>query len=145
LERYSVGIHERGEVSLSALLERVRRNRDLERAGAIAVFIGIVRGSGVRGGRVRKLILEAYREQAEESLRRIAEDLLKRPGIVDVRIHHFIGELDVGDDIVYVSVAGGHRGEVFEALRDAVERMKREAAIWKKEVTDLGEYWVSGE
>jgi len=70
---------------------------------------------------------------------------LKRPGIVDVRIHHVIGELEVGEDIVYVVVAGGHRSEVFEVLREAVERMKREAAIWKKEITDRGEYWVSGE
>jgi molybdopterin synthase catalytic subunit len=40
-------------------------------------------------------------------------------------------------------VAGAHREEVFKTLRDAVERMKREVAIWKKEITDEGEYWVS--
>lgn len=64
---------------------------------------------------------------------------------MDVRIHHVVGELGVGEDIVYIVVAGSRRDEVFEVLREAVERMKNEAAIWKKEVTDLGEYWVSGE
>ncbi len=126
-------------------MRKVRENPELESAGAIACFIGIVRGQGLRGGRVRKLVFEAYREAAEKSLARIAEDILSRPGIVDVRIHHLVGELEVGEDIVYIVVAGGHREEVFKALREAVERMKREAAIWKKEITDRGEYWVSGE
>ncbi|MCX8187489.1 MAG: molybdenum cofactor biosynthesis protein MoaE [Nitrososphaeria archaeon] len=130
---------------MESILRRVRENRDLDKAGAIACFIGIVRGEGLRGGRVEKLVFEAYKEEAERSLARIAEDLLTRPGIVDVRIHHVVGELGVGEDIVYIVVAGSRRDEVFEVLREAVERMKNEAAIWKKEVTDLGEYWVSGE
>ncbi|MEM3174113.1 MAG: molybdenum cofactor biosynthesis protein MoaE, partial [Candidatus Bathyarchaeia archaeon] len=78
------------------------------------------------------------------SLEEIAKELLERPGIVDVRIHHIVGELEVGEDIVYIIVAGDHREAVFRAPKDAVERMKKEAAIWKKEITDRGEYWVSG-
>lgn len=142
---YSVGVHEKGEISLEEILRRVRKNPELGEAGAIACFIGIVRCKGMRGGMVRKLVFEAYHEEAEKSLKRIARELLERPGIVDVRIHHIIGELSVGEDIVYIVVAGAHREEVFNTLRDAVERMKREAAIWKKEITDEGEYWVSGE
>jgi len=145
MENYSVGIHEKDEISLMDLLNKIKMNKDLEKAGAIMVFIGIVRGIGVKGGKVKKLRLEAYKEQAEESLEKIAKEILEKPGIVDVRIHHFVGELNVGEDIVYISVAGGHRNEVFEALREAIDRMKKEAAIWKKEITDLGEYWVSGE
>ncbi len=142
---YSVGVHGRGEISLEEILRKVRENPELNEAGAIACFIGIVRSRGLRGGRVRKLVFEAYREEAERSLEKIARELLERPGIVDVRIHHLIGELSVGEDIVYIIVAGAHRERVFETLREAVERMKREAAIWKKEITDEREYWVSGE
>ncbi|MEM1726853.1 MAG: molybdenum cofactor biosynthesis protein MoaE [Nitrososphaerota archaeon] len=141
---YSVGVHGRGDVSLEEILRRVRENPELSEAGAIACFIGIVRGRSSRGEAVRKLVLEAYREEAERSLEKIAKELLERPGIVDVRIHHIVGELEVGEDIVYIIVAGDHREEVFRALKDAVERMKKEAAIWKKEITDRGEYWVSG-
>jgi molybdopterin synthase catalytic subunit len=99
----------------------------------------------LRGGRVRRLVFEAYREEAEKGLEHIARELLERPGIMDIRIYHLTGELSVGEDIVYIVVAGAHREEVFKTLRDAVERMKREVAIWKKEITDEGEYWVSGE
>lgn len=141
---YSVGVHEKGEITLEGVLRRVRENPELREAGAIACFIGIVRGKGPRGELVRKLVLEAYKEEAEKSLEKIARELLERPGIVDIRIHHVVGELEVGEDIVYIIVAGSHRDAVFEVLRDAVERMKREATIWKKEITDQGEYWVSG-
>jgi molybdopterin synthase catalytic subunit len=142
---YSVGVHGKGEISLEEILRRVKENPELGEAGAIACFIGIVRCRGLRGGRVRRLVFEAYREEAEKGLEHIARELLERPGIMDIRIHHVTGELSVGEDIVYIVVAGAHREEVFKTLRDAVERMKREVAIWKKEITDEGEYWVSGE
>ena len=142
---YGVGVHEKGEISLEEILAEVRKNPELDKAGAIGCFIGIVRGEGLKGGRVRKLSVEAYREQAERSLERIAREILEKPGIVDVRIHHVVGELEVGEPILYIVVAGSHRGEVFESLREAVDLVKKEAAIREKEITDSGEYWVSQE
>jgi molybdopterin synthase catalytic subunit len=67
---------------------------------------------------------------------------------MSVQIHHLLGEFKVGDDLVYVAVAGSHREEVFNVLREAVERYKSEAPIFKKEhiVDEKGsadEYWVS--
>ncbi|MCL7394365.1 MAG: molybdenum cofactor biosynthesis protein MoaE, partial [Thaumarchaeota archaeon] len=73
---YSVGVHERGEINLGEILRRVKENPELGEAGAIACFIGIVRCRGMRSGRVRKLVFEAYREEAEKSLERIARELL---------------------------------------------------------------------
>ena len=142
---YGVGVHEKGKISLGEILAEVERNPELDKAGAIGCFIGIVRGEGLKGGRVRKLSIEAYREQAERSLERIARKILEKPGIVDVRIHHIVGELEVGEPILYIVVAGSHRGEVFESLREAVDLVKKEAAIREKEITDSGEYWVSQE
>jgi molybdopterin synthase catalytic subunit len=74
--------------------------------------------------------------------------LKARKGIVDVQIHHFSGEFNVGEDLVYVLVAGAHREDVFQILKEAVERYKREAPIFKKEhvITKSGEakaYWVA--
>jgi molybdopterin synthase catalytic subunit len=51
--------------------------------------------------------------------------------------------LRVGEDIVYIVVAGRHRKDVFQAVKDAIERVKEETPIWKKEYSTLGEYWVS--
>ena len=138
-----VGVHRKGEVSLVDLIRDVRTGSDVYKAGAIACFVGIVRGVAKDGGEVRKLELEAHKKAAVRSLSKIVSDILNRPGVVDVRIHHNIGELRVGDDIVYIVVAGRHREDVFQALRDAIEKVKREAPIWKKEYSTFGEYWVS--
>jgi molybdopterin synthase catalytic subunit len=97
---------------------------------------------------VEKLMLEAYEEKANEVLEKICKELSKKPGIVDVQIHHLLGEFSVGEDLVYVSVAGSHRTDVFPVLQEAVERYKSEAPVFKKEriVNAEGsssEYWVS--
>ena len=63
-------------------------------------------------------------------------------GIVDVQIHHRFGRISLGEDIVYIVVAASHRQEGFAALRGAIERIKSEVPIWKKELTETGGHWV---
>lgn len=147
-EATRVGVHERGTFSFLDGLAGVKRGKGFGRAGAVAVFIGVVRAVSAGGGKVERLVLEAYEEKANEVLAGICDDLRRRPGIVDVQIHHLLGEFKVGDDLVYVLVAGSHRGSVFPVLEEAVERYKKEAPIFKKElvVTGRGERksrWVS--
>ncbi len=138
-----VGIHRKEEVSLADLITDVRNGSDVYKAGAIGCFVGIVRGVAKDGGKVRKLECEAHKKAAVRSLSKITSDILNRPGVIDIRIHHNIGELRVGDYIVYIVVAGKHREDVFKALRDAMDRVKKETPIWKKEYSNLGEYWIS--
>ena len=143
-----VGIHKKGEFSLSELLQSIKGKEDFRRAGAIAIFIGVVRGETVDGENVEGLELESYEEEANNVLGVICENLKKREGIVDVQIHHFVGKFSVGEDLVYVVVAGGHRQNVFGVLEEAVERYKRETPVFKKEhIVDVTgakeEYWVS--
>jgi molybdopterin synthase catalytic subunit len=142
------GVHEKGTFSLADGLKTIRGRVDFEKAGAIAVFVGVVRGQTVRGEQVRKLTLEAYEEKANEVLMSICDDLRKKPDIVDVQIHHLLGEFNVGEDLVYVLVAGSHRASALSVLEEAVERYKKEAPIFKKEQVATGKgarrsYWVS--
>ena len=143
-----IGIHKKGEITLSELLKSVKEQADFRKAGAIATFIGVVRGETLGAENVTGLELEAYEEEANKVLGGICEELKKREGVVDVQIHHFVGEFGVGEDLVYVVVAGAHRGNVFGVLQEAVERYKKEAPVFKKEhivdETGAGEsYWVS--
>jgi len=128
-----VGVHEKGTFSLSDLMENARRNPAFSEAGAVAVFVGVVRGVTEKGERVEGLKLEAYEEKANEVLAGICGDLKKKSGIVDVQIHHLLGEFDVGEEMVYVLVAGSHRRETFGVLQLAVDRYKKEAPIFKRE------------
>jgi molybdopterin synthase catalytic subunit len=144
------GVHEKGTLSVLDLIGKVKKSDNFEKAGAIALFIGVARGETLKGERVQKLMLEAYEDKANEVLAKICSDLSRKKGIVDVQIHHLLGEFNVGEDIVYVLVAGSHRTDVFPVLREAVERYKSEAPVFKKErVVDTKgsakEYWVSEE
>ncbi len=135
-------IHRKGEVSLEEILRRVKLNPRMKEAGAIACFVGVVRGVTRNGDPVERLEIEAYEEKANETLARICREMSQREGIIDVQIHHNVGVFEVGEDLVYVVVAGGHRKHVFSVLMEAVERYKKEAELWKKEYTAKGEYWV---
>jgi molybdopterin synthase catalytic subunit len=143
-----VGVTKKGKVSLLDMIKNVKNKTDFQKAGAIALFIGLVRGETLKGDKVQKLELEAYEEKANEILASICNDLKKKKGIVDVQIHHLLGEFSVGEDLVYVLVAGAHRRNVFPVLEEAVERYKKEAPIFKKEyITDekskTKAYWVT--
>ena len=143
-----IGIHKRGAFTFSELLQSIKKGSDFQKAGALATFVGVVRGDTLEGKKVTGMELEAYEEQANKVLGDICEELKKRDGIVDVQIHHFVGQFSVGEDLVYVVVAGAHRQNVFGILQEAVERYKSETPVFKKEhiVDETGAkeaYWVS--
>ena len=142
------GVHPKGTVALLDVIESVRKHPDYKKVGAMALFVGVVRGKTKEGESVKRLQLEAYDEKADETLEKICTDLKRKKGIADVQIHHFTGQFELGEDLVYVLVAGGHRESVFPVLQEAVERYKKEAPIFKKEyVKDkkgkTKAYWIS--
>lgn len=142
------GVHDKGTFSFTDAIDSMKSESGFRKAGAIASFVGVVRGENQKRETVQKLELEAYEEKANEILRVICDDLKRKKGIVDVQIHHLLGEFNVGEDLVYVLVAGSHRRSVFPVLEKAVERYKKEAPIFKKEtvITRKGlteKYWTS--
>lgn len=142
------GVHKKGTLSLPEVIEKAKKHPQFRQAGAITLFIGVVRGEDQKGDTVQKLELEAYEEKANEVLANICDEVRRKKGIIDVQIHHFLGEFKVGEDLVYVLVAGDHRNNVFPALEEAVEKYKAEAPIFKKEhvVDEKGReraYWAT--
>ena len=144
LDDVRVGISEKGAISLQDLLNLIRCNPALKEGGAIVTFTGIVRGYTQTGKEVEKLEVEAHREEAKKVLTSISAELRSRPGVIDVLLHHFIGEFHVGEELVYVLVVGRSRSDAFQALEEAVEQYKKKVPIWKKEyLKDGSSYWIS--
>jgi molybdopterin synthase catalytic subunit len=144
------GVHKKGKITVLDVINASRNKSDFLKAGALGLFIGVVRGETLKGEKVQKLELEAYEEKANEVLTNICNSLKKRRGIVDVQIHHFLGEFEVGEDLVYVLVAADHRKNLFPVLEEAVEQYKQKAPIFKKEYATSKEgkeltYWTSEE
>ncbi|HVF61162.1 MAG TPA: molybdenum cofactor biosynthesis protein MoaE [Thermoanaerobaculia bacterium] len=100
--------------------------------GAVVVFLGTVRDRH-DGRAVERLTYSAYRPMAEARLRAIAADLAAAAPSVRVAIAHRLGEVPVGEPSVVIAVASPHRAAAYEASRAALERLKTEVPIWKRE------------
>lgn len=99
--------------------------------GAVVLFLGTVRDHH-RGRAVKLLTYSAYRPMAREALERIAAEL-EAADDVRVAIVHRLGDVPVGEPSVAIAVASPHRQAAYEASRTALERLKREVPIWKRE------------
>lgn len=120
---------------LSAEAVTARVGRDA--AGAIVTFQGVTRT-------VERLDYEAYSEMAVEKMRSVLEDCLERHGALAAAAEHRIGPVPLGEPSVVVAVSGAHREETFAAAREAIDRIKAEAPIWKAEVDGGETAWVEG-
>jgi len=127
--------------TLDSLLRKLKNSKSIEKAGAIGTFTGIVRAV-TDETRTEFLEFEAHAELARKKMDEICRKLKEKKGIVDVLMHHRTGIIPAGDDIVCIAVAAGHRDELFPVLREAIERLKEEVPIWKKEHTMKGDWWV---
>ena len=113
-------------------------------AGATVIFLGTVRDHNDDCA-VSGIYYEAYITMAEEAMAKIEADAIKRWNLKRFAAVHRIGDLKVGDVSVAVAVSSEHRAEAFEAGRYAIDRIKTEVPIWKKEVTnDKGPVWAEG-
>jgi molybdopterin synthase catalytic subunit len=128
--------------TLGSLVDRVKESPDGDRAGAIATFTGRVRErDDPDDDPTRHLEFETYDDVARERMRSLESELESREGVVAVHMHHRTGVIDAGEDIVFVVVLAGHRGEAFETVSDGIDRLKEEVPIFKKEVTVSEEFW----
>jgi molybdopterin synthase catalytic subunit len=108
--------------------------------GAVVSFVGTVRETN-QGKRVVRLEYEAYPEMALRIFDHIATQARER-WAARVVIHHRTGALEPGEISVVIAAAAPHRGDAFEACRHAIEALKKDAPIWKRELYPDGSSWV---
>jgi molybdopterin synthase catalytic subunit len=129
--------------TLGSLVQRVKESPRAERAGAIATFTGRVRAKDSPDDEPTKYLeFEKYEGVADDRMEAISAELAEREGVLDVVMHHRTGVIDYGEDIVFVVVLAGHRGEAFRTVEDGINRLKDEVPLFKKEVTVDEEFWV---
>ncbi len=128
-----------GPFSLDQEIEKLKTSSDS--IGAIVTFLGTTRDVS-KGKQVARLEFEHYPGMAEKKLAEIRERAMREFSAIDITIVHRIGTLPVGENIVLIAVASGHRDEAFRACRFCIDELKRIAPIWKNETTPEGEVWV---
>ena len=130
----AVGTLHVGIVSESLSLDRLIELVTDPRAGAVVTFLGVTR-------EVPALEYEAYAEMAVRQFGHIADEAGRRFN-ARVAIHHRIGPLEPGETSVVIAAAAPHRADAFDACRFAIEALKQDATIWKREVYPDGSTWV---
>jgi len=113
--------------------------------GAVVTFTGRVRDNN-NGNFVSSLTLEHYPGMTEKALAKIIIEARERWNIGRVKVIHRIGELHVGDQIVFVGVTSKHRHDAFAANEFIMDYLKVKAPFWKKEkITEnnaSSEQWI---
>jgi len=124
------------DVDIGALIIAAKKHG----TGAVVVFDGIVRDDDIT-----EMELEAYEDVATQELVKIADTATEQFRLLHVDIIHRIGRLTVGENILIIVVAAGHRDEAYAGSRFIIEAIKAGVPIWKKELTKGGGRWVPGE
>ncbi len=110
-------------IDMEALHQSLKHHPRAAEIGMIASHRGLVRGTSRNGAPVKGLTVRFNREEADE----IVRALKRRPGIIEVVLEYNEGDLEVGDDLMAVLVAGDIRENVFPVLVDAVNELKAKA------------------
>lgn len=114
---------------------------DGSHSGAVVTFCGNVRDMNL-GDCIKGLTLEHYPGMTEKIINHICSEAISRWSIEKIRIVHRVGELNVGEQIVFVGVASGHRHEAFSACEFIMDNLKTRAPFWKKERTTDSTRWI---
>lgn len=149
-------------IDIESAINKVRTSS----AGAILTFNGVVRDhntlrnvpdaasrdvSQTRGAvsqtRIKKVSAieyHAYKPMAIKEMDIIEEKVRKNWRSILIHLVHRVGLLKIGETSVVIAVSSPHRAEGFEALRFAIEEIKRSVPIWKKEIYPDGYTWIEG-
>ena len=109
--------------------------------GGLVTFSGIVRDHN-QGKEVERIEYEAYDQLVLSTLSTIVEGIERSIAGSRVAVVHRAGVLVVGDAAVVIAASAPHRAESYDACRRAIEELKKEVPIWKKEVSPSGEEWL---
>ena len=108
-------------MKLEHLIEKIKRHPDYPKAGMILAHNGVVRQTSRDGQMVTGLRVAVDREKLEDILSRKKET----PGIVDILVEIFDEKnLAVGDDVMFLVVAGDIRENVLAVLGDTLNEIK---------------------
>lgn len=126
-------------LSVQALNDLVKQPSD----GAVVTFDGIVRDN-FDGRPVRALEYEAYADMAQKKMEAIGKEVKEKFAIGNIAMVHRIGHLGIGESSIVIAVAAPHRHAAFEACAYAMDRVKADVPVWKKEFFADGDtHWVN--
>jgi len=120
----------------------VARRVVLPECGATVTLDGYAR-EWTKGKRTLYLIYEAYDSMALTEMQRLGVEAHKQFEIAHIGIVHRTGRIEIGETSVVIAASAPHRRAAFQACEWAIKELKRTVPIWKKEIYEGGEEWVT--
>ena len=108
-------------MNLARLIDTIKKHPNYHRAGMILCHNGVVRNTSRDGRRVSGLTITVDHEK----LHQVIEKNRKKPGIIEILVE--IAEnrnLLVGDDVMFLVVAGDIREHVMSVMNDTLNAVK---------------------
>ena len=120
----------------------VARRVVLPECGATVTLDGYAR-EWTKGKRTLYLVYEAYDSMALTEMQRLGVEAHKQFEIAHIGIVHRTGRIEIGETSVVIAASAPHRRAAFQACEWAIKELKRTVPIWKKEIYEGGEEWVT--
>ena len=111
-------------MDLPAMINQMKNHPDFSKAGMVLYHNGVVRATSRDGREVTGLEVKVD----EAKLNEILDQARSMQGIIEVLVHiNSDKPLIVGDDVMFLAVAGDIRENVIDALSRTLNRIKAEA------------------
>ena len=109
-------------MDLTQLIEKIKNHPDYHQAGMILCHNGVVRSTSRNGRTVSGLTITVDHEK----LRQVIEENKTKQGIIEILVE--IAEnrnLSVGDDVMFIVVAGDIRERVISVMSNTLDAIKK--------------------
>ncbi len=129
-----------GAITPDFIAKSIANHQSKTQIGAHDIFLGQVRADEIEGKKVEAIEYSAYEEMANLKFHEIREAAFKRFDLSCMHIYHSKGIVKTGEICLFVFVSSPHRKEVFEALHEVVEEIKKQVPVFGKELFEDDSY-----
>ncbi len=123
-----------GPITPAFIADSIAKHQSKTDIGAHDIFLGQVRADEIDGKKVGAIEYSAYNEMADEIFHQIRENTFEKFELSCMHIYHSLGKVNAGEISLFVFVSSSHRQQAFDACRYIVERIKKDAPVWGKEI-----------
>jgi molybdopterin synthase catalytic subunit len=131
-----------GAISPGFIADSIAKHSSKMDIGAHSIFLGQVRKDIMEGKEVTAIEYSAHEDMANDSLHTIREAIFAKYPLTCMHIYHSLGKVAAGEICLFVFTSSAHRPAAIAACSEVVEFIKKEVAIWGKEIfEDGGHQW----
>ena len=125
-----------GPIAPAFIADSIQKHNTKTDIGAHSIFLGQVRNDEIDGKKVAAIDYTTYEEMALQQMHNIRESMFEKYQLTCMHVHHSLGTVKAGEISLFVFTSSKHRKAAIDACEEIVERIKKELAIWGKELFD---------